>query len=289
MNGGLTLRLWFTMPLAIVFCIGRVGQAVTHTWLGSVSGSMNTAANWAGGVPVSGNSNLTLIIPSAYNNAGTQNIANPLEVQKIQFAGSFSEISGSPVRFKNLGAAPSIEFTSNSSGLFVLNGVDFDDPTTLINTSNAAKELRFGGVLSGGDVTFDAQNATTRYSIQYNQANTLAGANFVKGYASLELVKPANVAAIGGSLTVDGPNAQLIFFFNGQLAAGTVLSAINGSKVDLKTSVQAVDDLRIESGATFFANGGASLVVNGQILSAAGFRRVGIRHRRNDRRLRRPV
>jgi hypothetical protein len=88
--------------------------------------------------------------------------------------------------------------------------------------NDGTKELRFGGVLSGGDVTFDAQNATTRYSIQFFQANTLAGANFVKGHATLELVKPANVAAIGGSLTVDGPNAQLIFFFNGQLAAGTV-------------------------------------------------------------------
>ncbi len=92
--------------LAVGFS-AAVAPAVTHTWLG-LSSSMNNAPNWSGGVPTSGDPNLTLIFPTGVSyNSLTQDIASPLSVQSLQFASGFSYgTNGNAYQFNNLGAAP---------------------------------------------------------------------------------------------------------------------------------------------------------------------------------------
>jgi autotransporter-associated beta strand protein len=270
---------WLAVLSLLPVIASRQAMAVTHTWTGGAfSNSMNVSGNWTGGTPVSSSSNLTLIFPSSASVFNlNQDIANPLVVQSMQIDLNNYSINGNTIRMSNLGAAPTIDFTgSGFGGVSIGAPLNFNAPTMINRPGAGFNSVNFDN-LSGTDVTFDAAS-TTNYVLGGATANNLTGAYLVKGSSRLILQKPVNTVAIGGSVTVDGPNALVIVQASqsNQIAAGTDLTAINSGQVDLNGTNQTVDNLAIESSAVAFSfNTGTTLTVTGQISSSTGVGTLG--------------
>jgi autotransporter-associated beta strand protein len=269
--------------LVIAMCIvaiqitARPAGAAAHTWTGSFGNSMNNAANWTGGVPTSGDTNLTLVFPfpvMMMTTNLTQDIANPLEVESLQIDGSYQFNGPHPMQFKNLGAAPTIVLNGTTfQNIFFSTALDFNAATTISNTGSSFKQITFQN-LSGAALTFNGVSQT-EYSLQGATANTLTGANMVTGMSELRLQKAPNTAAIGGSVTVDGPQATMRGGAANQFAAGTDVSLINGGTFVLNGNSQAIDELLVESSGMVTFAGSETLTINGQISSSAGVGTVG--------------
>ena len=229
------VKLFIYRSLVLAICVAvmlitaQPASAVTHTWLGTAGNSMNNAANWTGGVPTSGDPNLTLIFPfpmMMMTSNLNQDIANPLDVQSLQIDGNYQFNGPHPMRLKNLGAAPTIDFTGTTfQNIFFDATLDFNAATTISHTGSSFKQIVFK-TLGGAGVTFNGLSHT-EYVLQGSTANTLTGANVVTGLSQLQLQKTANTAAIGGSLTVDGSQASVKSLAANQFAAGADVAVIN--------------------------------------------------------------
>ena len=267
--------LLIALAATTVFVAGRSAWAVTHTWNSNIN-SMSTGT-WIGGTPVSGSANLTLIFPvpvMMLNTNLNQDIANPLEMQTLQIDGSYN-FNGNQIRLKNLGAAPTIDMTGNSFVNISFSApLDFNAATTISNTGTSFKNVTFD-TLSGAGITFDG-TGSSQYMLSGSTANTLTGANFVKGLSQLRLQKAANTAAIGGSLTVDGAFASATTLADNQFAAGTDISVINSGSVSFNNVAQSIDDLVVESSGSLTLGATGSVIINGQISSSSGVGSIGI-------------
>jgi autotransporter-associated beta strand protein len=268
-----SMRAWAVA--GAVLCSGSVARAITHTWVGT-SNSMNVAGNWSGGLPVSSTANLTLVFNSPFfSTFATQDIANPLVLESLQVEANYF-LNGNTIQFSNLGSAPTLQLNSNTLiNPTIQAPLQFNAATTISGSGAGFKQVDLSGTLSGGNVTFDATTATTQYFIQGATANTLSGSQFVKGLSTVFLGKPAGVAALGGSVTVDGGSARIVTNAVNQFAAGTDLTLINGGTFEMNGVSQAVDDFVVESGGFVAMTGAETLTINGAISSSAGVGAVG--------------
>jgi autotransporter-associated beta strand protein len=277
-------RLAICLNFLVAACVAaalvpaRSALAVTHTWTGAaMTSSMNTAGNWTGGTPISGDTNLTLIFPTGTLNSLTQDIANPLDVERLQFNSGFSFITmgANPLRLSNLGTAPTIEF--NGTAMQTVNfgvPVEFNAPTGLLMTGSSVTSMSFQS-LSGTDATFDATGNSHSYFLQGTTANSLTGSYLVKGMSQMRLAKPANTAAIGGIATVDGSMASIIAMNPNQFAAGADVKLINSGQLQMSGNSQSIDELVVESGGLVTFSTNETLTINGTISSSAGVGSVG--------------
>ena len=268
------LLLMLCAAAALIPAPGAV--AVTHTWTGATMlSSMNNAGNWIGGTPISGDSNLTLVFPNISFTSLTQDIANPLDVQSLQFSRGYLMSGTDLLRLSNLGAAPTIDFNGTAMQSVTFNvPVVINAATTITLTGSVPTSMNFQS-LGGTGVTFDGSGGNHTYFLHGTSANTLTGSYLVKGLSRLWLQKPANTAAIGGSVTVDGAQASIITFNPNQFAVGTDLALINGGQMDANGNSQTIDDLVVESGGLLTFGANETLTVNGQISSSAGSGAVG--------------
>ena len=241
---------------------------------------MNAGGNWDIGTPVSGSANLTLDFPSGFVvNVLDQDIANPLEVQSLHIDNIYASMNfntGNPIRFKNLGAAPTINLGTSSSSTTFNIPLEFADPTTI--TQLGYNGVNFNGALSGSDVTFATGTSNVYYRLGGSSANSLAGSTLVKDASVVQLTKPSNTVAIGGNITVDGVNAYLYVNSSGgnnQLAAGTDVTLVNGAHFQNDSTAQAIDDLVVNSNGSVEVFNSGVLIIGGQISSSAGVGRMG--------------
>jgi hypothetical protein len=187
--------------LSVSLALVPAANAITHTWNGGNSfgpTSMSNALNWSGGLPSSGNTNLTLVFPgsaSVFN--PNQNIANPLVVESLQFtSGGFYTLSGNQVQLKNLGSAPAISATNATAS--IPNAINFFNATTV--TTDATSNIQLNGALTGSTVTF-SNSTTTNNSISIGGTGSNTVSAVVTPYASLTLNKSD---AVAGSVSLNG-------------------------------------------------------------------------------------
>lgn len=199
-------------------------HASVHTW-GSNGTSMNTPANWAsGGVPPVAPgpaSNVTLIFPGTATFAATNDIANPLIVQAMQFDGPYNfTLSGNPIQMSNLGAAPTLSGTGQNQNI----SADLILNATTTATTTGGGWLRFGGAISGtGTLVVNVAGCYFDNGATSNSANVTVGSGGL-----LYLNKGNNIAAVGSNLTINGGQVQ--DFYSNELQASTNLSiSANGT------------------------------------------------------------
>lgn len=244
--------------------------AITHTWQGT-SSAMNVGANWLGGLPVSGSSNLTLVFPASPGvNILDQNIASPLEVQSLQFSDAYSVYATSPFQMKNLGAAPTITLGgANNASLGFGIPINFANPTTITTTGSNYKQIGFDQ-MTGANVTFEGLNTGGNNFTFGGSGNTLTGTNVIKtATATLQ----SGGAALGGNVTFDAATVQTNI--GNQFAAGTNLTMINGSSLNMNGLSSQVNDLTMNSGSLIALLGAETLTINGPITSSSGNNSVG--------------
>lgn len=218
--------------------VTSVATGATHTWTGGISpfpqSSMNNAAAWSGGVPVSGSSNLALVFPNmALSNTPNQNIANPLVLQHLTIAGGYT-FSGNGIRFDNLGAAPT--WTQNSSSAFGLD-VNFAAQTTI---GGNAGSLNLTGTVSGNGFRL-APTFSMTLSLTGGGSNSLGGTSRIEGGAVL-LNKSGT--AIGGTIEIAG--GTLDASGTNQFAPGSIVDMSNG--FFNVTSTQTISQLVLTGG-----------------------------------------
>jgi autotransporter-associated beta strand protein len=278
-----------TLAMAVAFASSSV-LAVTHTWNGTTN-SMALNTNWLGNVtPLDGDSNLTLVFPTGAFISPNQDIASPLSVQMLQIDPSvFLNFNGNAYQMNNLGAAPSISIGTGSSVSFVA-PVEFNaaGTVTLATSSSgsfadfdvtAPTQFNLGensnlslGDMSGVNLTLNGTgiNAQTFVTLGGANANTLTGTNTFSGFGLYHLLKPANVAAVGGDVVVSSTSqfqqAQLRANNANQFAAGTDLSIINFGAFQVFAN-QTINDIELSSGGGSFIAIGTTLTVQGDIIS----------------------
>ena len=149
---------------------------------------MSNPANWSGGVPVSGSENLTLIMNGV---SADQNIASPLELQSLTLNGFF-HLAGNPIRFNNLGAAPTFAM---DGGAGVTNDLDFAVPMTIALSS-------LNGTLSWGLPKMTGSTVTLSAGAR---GVTLggSGANTISLIANGGIIRFDKASSVAGSLVVN--------------------------------------------------------------------------------------
>jgi fibronectin-binding autotransporter adhesin len=295
---GETLMHRFILSLSAALAVSIASSpalAVTHTWNATTGNSMSNSLHWIGGAPVSASANLTLVFPngSLFSNPN-QDIANPLVVQDLQFTQtSFSyQLIGGDYRLDNLGAAPSIS-VGNQATAQIFSSVEIVDPT--IATLGVQSQLALSSVdfsaattfnmsdqsnlffdaVTGGSFTVNANATSFANLINFGGTtpNSMSGTANLNGHGSINLNKPANVAALGGNVIVSSASqfqtATINTFNANQFAAGTNLSLVNFGGFNVN-GAQTINDFELSSGGNAFVNSGAALTVEGSITSNGG-------------------
>ncbi len=249
--------------------------ATTHTWNGGNAfgpTSMSNTFNWSGGVPVSGSSNLNLVFPaSPSNNNPNQNIANPLSLQTMSVAGGYL-FNGNGFRFDFLAGPPSLTLAAGSSVSFS-NSLGFTYPTLVAMGDSSFTQV---DQLNGGDVNFNGNGTTSQSSLvlQGSTSNTVVNAAFT-GFQIVYVSKPANVAAFGGNVALQGtsPSNPMQFRLQSanQFAPGANFSIFSDAMAILYAQ-QTVNNLEVTGSGALVNNNGNTLTVQGSISSTgAGF------------------
>lgn len=273
---------WIGCALAILWSGASVAIATTHTWgTGDVflpGSSMSDPANWnSTGVPVSGSSELTLQFPRLWRNLSTtQNVSDPLVVQRLEFTGGgipfeYSYVmQGDAYLIENLGASPSIlahSFTDFQAPIELAAPTTIDvGPGSRIRFANLTmNEATFTGEV--GDV-FDVASA----SIDGGSIGA-AGHYVFEGGLSVA-IQPQ----IGGTLVLNGRadmqdwnySTPLPYVSLQEVVPGTNFAATYGTVVLPST---AVGELSLNSTRVDFATGSMATVEN--LVHGGGLNRVG--------------
>ena len=224
--------------------------AFSQTWDGGGDGlNWAGAANWSPDtLLVSGSANLSLYIVSGGALTTSQNFAGTFVLQQLAFSspGPYT-INGNPIRFDNLGAAPTLATFGGGPGVTFNVPVTFS-ASTLSNVSSvnfaagatvaAAATLTLQGTFTGGTIVNngviapDFANVSADISgpgslFVNSQLYGLTGTNFYTGGSTLtpgSAVYSGDTNGVQGNWSL-GLNSQLGF---AQAFAGTMAGVISG-------------------------------------------------------------
>lgn len=224
--------------------------AWAQTWDGGGDGlNWAGAANWSPDTAlVSGSPNLSLYIVSGGALTTNQNFAGTFVLQQLAFSspGPYT-INGNPIRFDNLGAAPSlatfgggpsvtfnVPVTFNASTLSNVSSVNFAAGATIAAATTLSLQGTFTGgtIVNNGVIAPDFASVSADISgpgslIVASQLYSLTGTNSYSGGSTLQpgaQIYSGDTNGVQGSWSL-GANSQLGF---AQAFAGTMSGVVSG-------------------------------------------------------------
>lgn len=264
-----TSRVIVAASFAAVSIPSVVWGAASHTWTGGFPfgpDSMNASVNWFGGtgVPVSGETDLTLFFPGGASSfTPNQDIVPVLSLQSLNVLSGSYTFSGGGYAFTNLGAAPTISTPNN---VVTFNSA-LSFATTTTWTMNAPVNLN--GQLSGsGDINVTA-GANAHVIIGGGLSNSYAG-TLTMGNGTITLQKPGG-GAMPGRLNLSNMFLNVNAANQFGIAAAVTL---NNSTMNVGTA-QTLFDLRLDNGSTVNISGSPTITINGTIRSTSGYNSLG--------------
>lgn len=258
-----------------VFATCPAAVGATLDWHGGIDRNWSTPSNWLGNtLPVSGSPNLEVRIGagSAGPLISTQDLGMPFELQQLTFENDDpfkpQTVTGNPIAFSNLGAAPRIDdqiFNSTISltidadvvlnaDLLVKASQSFGAARTQMYLNGAISGI--GGVeqIGGGDLFFGGA-----------EPNSYAGmTKSTVGYLFLQ--KPASVVAIPGDLYVDRVNGSQtrsgrVYIMNDNQIASASTVTLNSATLYVEGGDQTLANVRFTGENLDFINADGGNVV----------------------------
>jgi autotransporter-associated beta strand protein len=241
----------------------RIAPAV-HTWIGPASGGMwSNAANWNGGVPITGEAGGTIVQFNG-NVSSTDNIAG-LVVDQIHFTAGGNTILGNG---GNLGLSGSVLTNNllNDAGSNLI-----DSTLTLVNSGAATFILVTAGTLTmkcnitgtqGVTLVEGSASGTLAFT---GQANSYTGSTTVTE-GTLVLNSPGANTAIPGTLNIGnnvgaGQSAVVKFLQGNEIANNATVNVASDGLLDLNGSNDFIGALNLQSGT----NSGAVVKTTGPV------------------------
>ncbi len=267
------MKLKHTLSLLALFAGAPLAHAGSHTWNGAVSSSWNNAANWsAGGKPVAGEANVTLLFPVGATRYAVTNDIPGLAVHSLTLNGSYT-LSGSG------GAA--LTFTGGGASVMVngsqVNTIASTLPVVLnagvlISLNHPAARLTLDSTISGpGGVAQDGPGILT---FSGPNTNTYTGTTQVlQGELRLSQVNFFPFLAVPGRLIIGTANvaepAVVRLYENHQIGKIEPVIVNASGTLALHGHTETIGELRLYGGIVTTDNGAdaGELSLDGDVLA----------------------
>jgi len=251
--------------------------AATFDGHSGLNTNWSTPTNWVGNVvPVSGSPNLQVHLGSSGNNnlvSSNQDLAAPFVLQQLSIGsvGTFTPhtVTGSPLAFSNLGAAPSI-FNNDFVGpaLTINSDIDLNADVSVSpsrsQSGGSPTTFSLNGAISG--VGGLRQTGNGDLYLGGTAANTYAGLTTTRGI--LRLTKAPSVIAVPGDLEIYGSSStrdargEVIVLNDNQIAADATVT-IAGGRLSVEGGDQTLARVEFVGVDSFFLNqDGGDIVIS---------------------------